>query len=402
MAQSPFGHPAWIEIDLVQFKKNIQAIKAYIGEVKFCLPIKANAYGHGLLPIAHAAVAAGVDYLGVSCLQEGALLRQSGIRIPILVFGAIHQEQIPELIEYDLEFSIASCLKAKMVLEICEALKKNVKVHLEIDTGMQRTGVRIETAKDLLKFLASHSHFEVVGIYSHFANADIPDNPFTQRQIHQFKAFVEEFIGSPQKKILCHLANSGGVVHFRDSYFDMVRPGLLAFGQYEPLFGSLQAIRSCFQVKAKIAYFKVVPKGAGIGYGHRYITRDNTRIITIPLGYGDGLRRALSNKGAILLNGQRYPIVGSICMDQFMVNIGEHSGYVGDVVTIIGAQNSEAITVGEMASLCDTISYEILCGFNNRLPRLYHMAHTSQWESDFKFSQFAQCSQKVNDLTYTL
>ncbi len=380
---SPFGHPAWIEIDLIQFKKNILNIKKHIGQTRLCLPIKANAYGHGLIPIAKSACEAGVEYLGVSCLQEGALLRHAGIQIPILVLGAIHQEQIAELIHYDLEFTIASFYKAKMVAEICQQLTKTAKVHLEIDTGMQRTGVRIDTAPSVIEFLDNHPCFELIGVYSHLATADEPQNPFAQSQIQKFKQFIEAHIATRDKKILCHIANSGGVVHFPDSYLDMVRPGILAFGHYLPLTQAFKDIRPLFSVKAKVAYFKVVPKGEGVGYGHRYTTERDTRIITIPLGYGDGLRRCLSNKAHILMKGKRYPIAGTICMDQFMVDIGQDPAYVGDIITIIGEDGHECMSVNEMGRLCETISYEILCGFNNRLPRVYHLENGSQWENAF-------------------
>ena len=383
MLKSAFGHPAWIEIDLIQFKKNIIKIKEHIGYTQLCIPVKANAYGHGLIPVAQAASQVGVDYLAVSCLQEGALLRQAGIQIPILVLGAIHLEQIPGLIHYGLEFTIDSIFKAKMVADICEKLKKSVKVHLEIDTGMNRTGVHIKSALDVLAFIDMCPCFELVGVYSHFAMVDDPENPFTQQQIQIFKKFTEEYVINKNRKIICHIANSGGVVHFPDSYMSMVRPGILAFGTYSQLPKALKDIQPCFTLRAKIAYVKSVPKGEGISYGHRYSTQTSTRIITIPLGYGDGLRRILSNKAQILMKGKRYPIVGTICMDQFMVDIGQDSANVGDVVTIIGQDAGENITVSEMAMLCETISYEILCGFNNRLPRMYHTENNTRWENEF-------------------
>ena len=372
MCKSSFGHPAWIEIDLIQFKKNIIKIKEHIGCTQLCIPVKANAYGHGLIPIAQAACQVGVDYLAVSCLQEGALLRQAGIHIPILVLGAIHLEQITGLIHYGLEFTIDSIFKAKMVAHICEKLNKSVKVHLEIDTGMNRTGVHIGSAVDLITFIDMCPCIELVGVYSHFAMVDDPENPFTHQQIQVFKNFTKEYVLKRDKKIICHIANSGGVVHFPDSYMHMVRPGILAFGNYLPLPKALREIQPCFTLRAKIAYVKNVPKGEGISYAHLYTTQTSTRIITIPLGYGDGLRRSLSNKAHILMKGKRYPIAGTICMDQFMVDIGQDSANVGDIVTIIGQDAGENITVNEMAMLCETISYEILCGFNNRLPRMYH------------------------------
>jgi len=372
MVNLPFGHPAWIEIDLQQFKQNIRLLRQSIGRRLFCLPIKANAYGHGLITIAAAAVEAKVDYLAVSCLQEGALLRQAGIQIPIFVMGAIFEEQIAELIAYELEFSISSLLKAKLTAEKCIQLQKKCKVHVEIDTGMQRTGVRPETAVGLLNYLYETPCFEVVGLYSHFATADNRDDPFAKEQLRIFQEFITLHIKQKGREVICHLANSGGTCYLPASHLDMVRPGILMFGYFpckaDPI---LAGIKPFFSVKAKIAYFKVVKANTGIGYGYYYKTRQDTRIVTIPVGYGDGFCRALSNRGSVLIRGQRYPIAGIICMDQFMVDIGQSEAFVNEEVVLIGKQGDSEITLLEVAALCETIPYEILCGFNDRLPRFY-------------------------------
>jgi alanine racemase len=383
MIEVPYKHPAWIEIDLEQFKKNLQILKAYTGAtVKLCVPVKANAYGHGLVPISKAAVVAGADYLGVSCLQEGIILRKAGITIPILVLGAIHSEQISDFITHDLEFTVASLFKAKLVAQECKMLNKSVKVHLEIDTGMNRTGMRVETARAALDFVRSESVFELKGVYSHLATADEPDNPFVMRQLELFINFLQENGLRDDPNVIAHIANSAGVAVTKAAHLDMIRPGILAYG-YHPLPNmptELQEIKSCFAVKAKVAYFKKVIAGHGISYNHTYKASRDAHIITIPVGYGDGLRRSLSNKGAILLNGKRYPIVGNVCMDQFMVDVGDDSAYVGDMVTIIGKNQDQNIPIEEHSNICSTITYEILCGFNNRLPRLY-LNHTgAQWE----------------------
>ena len=358
-------HPSWIEIDLAQFQKNIRLIKKQIGSCLFCLPVKANAYGHGLCPMAKAALDAGVDYLGVSCLQEGALLRNSGIAAPILVFGAIHEDQIPDLIRYDLEFTISSPYKADLVA--AHSPPKPARIHLKVDTGMQRTGMRPDTALALFEKLQHNPSFDIRGIYSHLATSDHPSDPTALAQIDLFHSLTQH----PtlySKKLLYHLANSGGVAHYPSSLHDMARPGILAYGYLPPHApASLRAIRPCFSLKAKISYFKVVGPNQGISYGHAYKTSGQTRIVTIPIGYGDGYRRALSNKGHVLIRGKRYPISGTICMDQFMVDIGQDEAYVGDEVTLIGKE----IPLEEIADLCDTITYEILCGFNDRIPRVY-------------------------------
>ena len=267
------SHPAWIDIDLAQFKKNISCIQHKIGSTLLCFPVKADAYGHGLIPMAQAAIEAGVHYLGVSCLQEGSILREAGIKTPILVLGAIHKEQIQDLIDYDLEFTIASRYKAMLVLEESKKLNKTCRVHIEVDTGMQRTGMKTETAFNLMEEMKDISCFEIKGVYSHLATADHPNDAFTQKQISEFYSFSKKVKETFSKKIIFHLANSGGVNHYPESYFDMVRPGLLCLG-YEvsnPAF-DLKEIQPFFSLKAKIAYFKVVPQDQGISYGHIYIT----------------------------------------------------------------------------------------------------------------------------------
>lgn len=368
-----YGHPAWIEIDLQQFRKNLQLIKTLIGKAKFCLPVKSNAYGHGLIPIAQTAVESGVDYLGVSCLQEGALLRQAGIKNPIIVFGAIHEQQIPELIDYALELSISSEYKAELVAAYCEKMLRTCKVHLELDTGMCRTGVKPDTAVKLLQYLEERACFEIVGVYSHLATADLPESQFTLLQMNLFETFINKYIRKTHPSILCHIANSGSLCHYPLSSIDMVRPGLLAYGYFPSshISSKLKGIAPILSLKTKIAYCKTVSKGQGISYGRTYITKEPSRIVTVPVGYGDGYRRALSNKAQVLIREKAYPVVGNICMDQFMVNLVNDEAYVGDEVVLIGKQGDAEISLIELAKLCDTIVYEMLCGFNARLPRVY-------------------------------
>lgn len=356
------AHPTWIEINLAQFRKNIEIVRTLIGKSRFCLPVKANAYGHGLVGIGLAAQKFGVDCLGVSCLQEGAQLREAGVRIPILVFGAIHEDQIEDLVRHDLEFSVSSKFKADLV---AKKIKGKCRVHLEVETGMQRTGVRPRTAIELAEHIKKLSCFDLIGIYSHMATADFPDDPFAKDQIASFKKLTSQplFHG-----VLAHLANSGGVIHYPESHFDMVRPGLLVYG-YPSV--PVDGIAPCFSLKSKISYFKAVEGDVGIGYGHKYKTKEQTRIVTIPIGYGDGYRRALSNRGFVLIRGKRFPIAGMICMDQFMADIGTAEAFVGDEVVLIGKQGNEEIRLEEIASLCDTIPYEVLCLLNQRIPRLY-------------------------------
>jgi len=351
------SHPAWIEIDLEQFRKNLTAIRKRVGDKLLCLPVKANAYGHGLVRMALAAQEFGVDMIAVSCLAEGVQLRKAGVTRPILVFGAIHEEQVDALIEYELEFSISSRFKAELVARRC---KKKCRVHLEVDTGMQRTGMRPETALALYKDI--REDFEIVGIYSHLATADEPGSAFVETQIKAFRELKREI----QEPLIWHLANSGGVYYYPDSYFDMVRPGLLCYG-LTPDGITDPEIKPIFSLKARISYFKVVAAGQGISYGHLYKTKSQTRIVTVPVGYGDGYPRALTNQSQVIIRGKKYPVVGRICMDQFMVDIGGDEVYVGEEATLIGS----GIDLWDLAKLAQADPREILCRFNDRIPRIY-------------------------------
>jgi alanine racemase len=368
MPEEPrIAHPAWIQVDLGCFQQNLKAIRCRIGASRLCCVVKANAYGHGLVPIAQAACGL-VDYFGVVHLKEAATLRQAGIRSPILVLGAIHEDQIEDLIHYQVEFTISSRFKAELVAKKAQAARAKCFVHLEVDTGMQRTGVRPDSAIALIDQLQSDSHFELKGVYSHFAMAENPNNDITHRQIDQFLQLKEK-IGSAGRSMIWHLANSGGTVYYPQAHLDMVRPGLLCYGlSPNDAWPSLQPVLS---LHANISYFKVVAKGQGVSYGHRYHTSRQTRVVTIPVGYGDGYRRDFSNRMDVLIRSKRYPIAGAICMDQLMVDIGDGEAYVGEEAVLIGRQGDQEISLQEMARVAQTDPREILCHFNDRIPRIY-------------------------------
>ncbi len=361
-------HPAWIEIDLDRFQKNLKVIRKRIGPTLFCLPVKADAYGHGLAEISKTAEeSCVVDYLGVSCLREGVILREAGISLPIVVFGALHEDQIPDLIRHRLEVTISSRFKAELVLKECLRLQTKCPVHVEVDTGMHRTGMRTETARDLLNWMSDQKHLELVGVYSHFATADRRQNPFAFQQIEEFQRLKSYF---PDLSAIWHLANSGGVMFYPESHFDMVRPGLLCYG-YLPDGSQDPEILPCFSLKAKVSYFKVVGPNQGISYGHLYRTDRKTRIVTVPIGYGDGYHRSLSNRGIVSIRGKTHPIAGAICMDQLMVDVGNAEVFVGDVVTLVSADPQKGPSLEQIAHLANTIPYEMLCSFHGRLMRKY-------------------------------
>ncbi len=363
----PEHHPAWFEIDLGRFCANLAQVRKRVGQRLVCCILKANAYGHGIIPIAKAAEHSRmVDSFGVAHLSEAILLRNAGISLPILVLGAIHEDQIEDLICTQVEFTVGSLYKAKLVAEKTERLGAICPVHVEVDTGMRRTGVRPESVFALIEFLLSKPCFSLKGVYSHFAMSETPDNETSLRQIESFIRLKEKI---PLPGIIWHLANSGGIAFYPDSWLDMVRPGLLCYGL--TFQGALLDLQPCMELKANVSYFKVVEEGEGISYGHIYRTDKQTRVVTIPVGYGDGYRRDFSNRMQVLLRNKSYRIAGAVCMDQFMVDIGGDEAYVGDEAVLIGRQGDLEITLEEMAKVSGTDPREILCHFNERIPRVY-------------------------------
>lgn len=373
-------HNTYIEIDKKQFIVNLKAIATWVNrgnkaqqKVKICLPVKANAYGHGLVGIAKLAQKY-VDYLAVACLDEGVTLRQNGIKKPILVLGAFSQEQVYDLISNKLEITISSLLKAKFIIAVCQKLKLCCNVHIKVDTGINRVGVRPESAMALINFVYNSTCMKLIGVYSHLASSDKPEDIYTLHQIDLFKQIVTQ-VKKLNPKIICHIANSGGVCYYPDSYLDMVRPGIFSYGYLPnncPTDSSLSMVQPFFCLKSQVIYFKVVANNSGISYNQRYTTCAQTRIITVPIGYGDGYPRMLSNHGEILVRGHKYTIAGAVCMDMLMADIGpDGSAYVGDEVVLIGKQSGSEISLDSVVQKCNTIPYDILCRFNERIPRRY-------------------------------
>lgn len=374
-----------IEINQTQFITNLLSIKEILkynaldSNIKLCLPVKSNAYGHGLPEMAKLAEPI-VDYLAVARTEEGLTLRRHGLTKPILVFGTFRSEQITDLVINQLEVTIPSIIRAKQIIDVCRQLKKTCNVHIKIDTGMNRIGVRTENAWDLINLVLNSPELQLVGVYSHLASSDLINDPYTHKQINSFKVIVDK-VKQIDNGIICHIANSGGLCHYPEAYFDMVRPGILSYGYFpNDSYAStlkiqtpvLNDIKPCFSLKSQVAYFKVVAPLSAISYNQKYITSTQTRIVTLPIGYGDGYRRGLSNTGDALINGKRYKIAGTICMDMTMVDIGPHgTAHVGDEVVLIGKQGDHAITLESVAQKCQTITYEILCDFNDRIPRVY-------------------------------
>ncbi|MGH8030261.1 MAG: alanine racemase [Arenimonas sp.] len=368
-----FGQrPTKIRVDLDALTHNLRALRAHAG-VPVMGIVKANAYGHGLVPVALHLQAQGIEQLGVAFLEEGVALRRAGVTVPILVMGGIFGPQASALIANGLEITVSSIDKLRQVEAAAEAAGKRAVVHLKIDTGMERIGVHSYHAGPFIEAAVASRWCTVKGAYSHLACADDPDSAMTARQLERFLEACAHFerIGAPMP--IRHLANSGGVLHFPDSHLDMVRPGIALYGVLpDPAARATVELRPVLSLVSQVVYFKVVPAGQTVSYGATWAPATDTRVVTIPIGYGDGWPRALSSRGEVLVRGERRPIVGLICMDQFMVDLGpDGTAYNEDEVVLIGTQDGEAIRCEDVAVVAGTIPYEILVNLNTRIPREY-------------------------------
>lgn len=360
--------PAHVEVSLGAIAQNYDAIRAHVGTAAVMPVVKANAYGHGIVEVARHLMQHGAPCLGVALLEEAIVLRQAGITLPILVFGGVATRQIPHFIAHDLIMAASSIDKLRQIDEAAAAVKTKARVHLKIDTGMERIGVHWYNAEKLLEASLSFTNVEVAGIYSHFANSDAADLASAREQLARFLEVLEFYPKRGLQPPLRHIANSGGILQLPESHLDLVRPGIMLYGVYPskevPQTVKLQPALSW---KSQVVYFKVVQPGSSVSYGGTWQSDHPVRVVTVPVGYGDGYFRALSNRGQVVIRGQRHPIVGRVCMDQFMVNLEWGTAYNGDVVTLLG----DGISAQDVADWAGTIPYEVLTNINSRVPRVY-------------------------------
>jgi alanine racemase len=362
----------FVEVNLSQLSRNLQAIREKVAPAKIMIVVKANAYGHGLMEVSKY-LDPQVDTIGVAVLEEGILLREIGVQTPILVLGGIWGNQIPAYIENDLTLTAPSVERLEQIDQAAGALGKQAKVHLKVDTGMERIGVHYYNAHTLQEAALNCKHLEVEGIFSHFANADAADLSHARLQLERFNEVLRFYEKHSLPTPIRHMANSGAILQLPDSYFDMVRPGILFYGVYpSPEVQRSVEVRPALAWKSRVVYFKVTQPGHPVSYGSTWQSDHSVRIVTVPVGYGDGYFRGMSNKAQVVIHGKKYPQVGRVCMDQIMVNIEGDSAFNGDEVILIGeAKNGERVTVEELAEWADTIPYEILTNINTRVPRIY-------------------------------
>ncbi|MBK9926252.1 MAG: alanine racemase [Anaerolineales bacterium] len=360
--------PVYLEVNLSQLRKNIEAIRAHVGSARVMPMIKANAYGHGVDGVAPF-IEPYVDYLGVAILEEGIHLRELGITKPILVAGGALPEQVPYFAEYDLTLTGSSVELLDAANEVSQTTGKRIKTHLKIDTGMERVGVHEYEAETLICKSLACSHLDVEGIYTHFANSEVSDANYSKLQLERFEEALDVYrkLSIPVPPIR-HVCNSGGILNLPQAHFDMVRPGILFYGIYPGKeTPRIDGVKPAVTWRAKVSYSKRTRPGRAVSYGSLWQAEVETRIVTVPCGYADGYFRRMTNHAQVLIHQKKYPQVGRICMDQFMVNVGDDDVRVGDDVVLLG----DEIFAEDLAEWTGTNEYEVLTNISARVPRVY-------------------------------
>jgi len=365
--------PAWVEVDLDAVRWNLERIREVLPEgVKVLLVVKADAYGHGAVKIAQFAARCGVDMFGVATLDEGEELREAGITEPILIWSPILTTEISGAVKHNLAVSVSSYEFADQASKIARELGSRCSIHVEVDTGMGRAGVRVSQAVSEIERMSRLEGIKLEGVFTHFPASDL-DEDFTLSQIREFSQIVErlEVDGISFKYV--HAANSAAIINFSSSVFNMVRPGLVVYGNVPSLnLRDKLKLVPVMSFKTKLVLVKELEPGMSVSYGRTFIATRKTKVGVIPVGYGHGLSHRLSNKGKFLFRGKRVPIIGRVTMDMTMLDLTDFDDpSVGEEVVIFGKQGDGEITVDEIAGLEGTLNYEVLCRISKRVTRVY-------------------------------
>ena len=366
--------PTLAIVDRAAIKSNYFELKKNIAkDVEMLAVVKANAYGHGAVEVAKTLEHAGCNFFAVAMCEEGVELREAGVKSAVIILGGIYPNQIRDVIEYDLTPVIFDIETARIIDTLAGKTGKRIKVHIKIDTGMGRLGLLSYQVSPFFKTMKGLANLEVDGILSHFAEADEEDKEFSTEQLNLFLKIIKAVHDIGFNPRLIHIANSAAIVKHADSHFNLVRPGIMLYGAY-PAGHMIEKIdlKPALRLVTQIVHVKQAPKGFPVSYGRKYITKKDSVIAAIPIGYGDGYPRSLSNKGEVLIRGQRAKVAGAICMDITMLDVTHIKGVEqGDEAVLIGKQGDDKITVDELAEKAGAISYEILCGITSRVPRVY-------------------------------
>jgi alanine racemase len=361
--------PTWVEVDLDAIAANVQTLKACAPDSILMAVVKANAYGHGVAQVAKAAVEAGAQWLGVASVEEGMEIRRAGISTTCLVLGHVQPGQADNALLYDLRPTVYQMEVVQECSKWARAYRRKMDLHVKVDTGMGRIGLRPDEVVSFIKEVNSLPFVEVEGLFTHFAVADEPDNPATAEQLRRYDQVLNDLEAAGIKIKFRHTCNSAGIMLHPAGHYDMVRAGIAIYGlPPDPRVEWPVPLKPALTWKTRISYIKEVEAGSPLGYGGTYRPAARERIATLPVGYADGLSRNLSNRGHLLLHGQPCPIVGRISMDQTLIRIPEGvEAKVGDDVIIIGPGQPAHV----MADLLGTINYEVVCDIGPRVPRFY-------------------------------
>lgn len=367
--------PTWTEINLNAIVHNIREFRRLLPkDVKIMAVLKADAYGHGAVEVADAAIRGGADSFAVAFLEEGIELREAGVRKPVLLIGSTPPGQASQIIKYNLTQTVFSLEMAEAISREAERRNTEVSVHVKVDTGMGRVGLFPREAVAFIRAVSRLPGIKIEGILTHLASADEEDLAYTYRQVELFNETVAACRDAGIEIPLVHAANSAGAITVPESRFNMIRLGISLYGQYpsEVIKSDLVRLKPVLSFKSRVVFLKKVPPGTCLSYGSTFTAERESVIATIPVGYADGFNRLLSNRGQVLVRGRRAPIVGRICMDYSMIDVtGIEEVQVGDEVVLYGSQGNDEITVDEVANLLETISYELLCAVDKRVSRFY-------------------------------
>ncbi|WDP87546.1 MAG: alanine racemase [Desulfobacter sp.] len=379
-----------VKVDLGILGQNIRALKGLTAPgTKFMAVVKANAYGHGAVPVARTALANKADFLAVARISEAVELRKVRITAPILLFGEIMPNQVSYLAEHDIRATITDLATAKALGAEAVRGKKPLKIHIKVDTGMGRLGlIQGQPGLDIptpglvedIFAIGAIKGLAVEGMYTHLARADEKDKTHAMAQVRGFSRLIDLLAEKNSRPEIIHAANSAALIDLAESHFDMVRPGIAIYGLWpsDAVDQTRISLAPAMSIESRIIQIKSVPKGFGVSYGSTHVTPSPTRIATVPIGYADGYSRLLSNRGHMLVQGQKAPVIGRVCMDFTLIDIGHIPGaVVGEKVIIMGVQDKNAVLAEDIAKIMGTINYEVTAGLTARMP-LSHLNSGTQ------------------------
>lgn len=360
------------EINLSNLICNLGNIEKRVAPSKVIAVVKADAYGHGAVPVAKKLSKSGVEFFAVTQLKEALELQNAGIAGSILLLGRLFPDEIPHAIKQDIRMSITSPEDIEWVSKVAMQMGKRAKVHFNIDTGMGRMGILWEEAMDATVNALQHKEINIEGIYSHFANSESRDKNYAYKQLQKFRSIISQLEDRGIKIPMKHMANSGAVLDIPESYFNMVRVGITLYGCY-PSIETTESIplKPVMTLRTKVLLIRRLPKGSNISYGCQYMTDKETNIAVLPIGYADGINRTFTNKGEVLIRDKFYPMVGSVTMDQIMVDVGDDPVEAGDDVIIWGDNSQGSIQLTRIAERVGTVPYELCCAVSKRIPKIY-------------------------------